>query len=226
LNGLEIGAILITPVQRLPRYVMLLQDLVKNTPLHHPDASETKQALETMSEVTEFVNAEKRIAENMYEIMEIQNMLPSSADLLVTRDRALVKKGIIRDHKKGEIHFFLFTDIILFTQINKGHQITSIVTGSQRKLKEKDRCRLDELDPFQAKGNTVEAKTPSKEWKFVFGTDEEALNWHTDLQAVIRKCPPRPVRKTVSYELKLSSNERTPLVNNENSSTCCQCSIM
>ena len=35
MRGLD--SYLITPIQRIPRYVMLLQEMLKVTPTHHPD---------------------------------------------------------------------------------------------------------------------------------------------------------------------------------------------
>jgi hypothetical protein len=35
--GLTLKAFLIMPIQRIPRYRLLLEDLVKNTPESHPD---------------------------------------------------------------------------------------------------------------------------------------------------------------------------------------------
>ncbi len=43
---LRLNALLITPVQRIPRYKMLLEDVIKNTPDCHPDKKNLKEALE------------------------------------------------------------------------------------------------------------------------------------------------------------------------------------
>ena len=36
-EGLDLGAYLLTPVQRIPRYVLLLKQLLKQTDSEHPD---------------------------------------------------------------------------------------------------------------------------------------------------------------------------------------------
>jgi hypothetical protein len=43
---LRLNALLITPVQRIPRYKMLLEDVIKNTPECHPDKKSLTEALE------------------------------------------------------------------------------------------------------------------------------------------------------------------------------------
>lgn len=36
-NAIIIESLLIQPIQRIPRYSLLLEDLFKNTPMDHPD---------------------------------------------------------------------------------------------------------------------------------------------------------------------------------------------
>jgi hypothetical protein len=48
------------PVQRLPRYVMLLQDLLKHTSTARPDYMALQQALEAMRDLTTTINSHKR----------------------------------------------------------------------------------------------------------------------------------------------------------------------
>jgi hypothetical protein len=64
-ENLEISSFLILPVQRIPRYVLLLQDLFKSTPESHGDYQNLKKALEKMQSVAEYVNEKKREAENL-----------------------------------------------------------------------------------------------------------------------------------------------------------------
>lgn len=42
---------MIKPVQRLPKYVLLLKELLKNTQQSHPDYQNVKKALEQFEEV-------------------------------------------------------------------------------------------------------------------------------------------------------------------------------
>ena len=45
------------PVQRIPRYSMLLQDMVKNTWSHHGDYAALSQALKTILELASYVHS-------------------------------------------------------------------------------------------------------------------------------------------------------------------------
>jgi hypothetical protein len=61
-HGLDVGAYRISPVQRLPRLCLLLDDLLRNTIERHPDYSGVKESLALLKEVSLAVNAAKGAA--------------------------------------------------------------------------------------------------------------------------------------------------------------------
>lgn len=56
-NGLSLDSFLITPVQRVPRYRMLLEELLKETHSSHPDYDDLHAALALVSQAAETNNA-------------------------------------------------------------------------------------------------------------------------------------------------------------------------
>jgi len=54
---------------------------LKNTYKDEPDYFKTENAVEIMAEVTQYVNNEKKIIENQYELAEIQRLLPPTAEV-------------------------------------------------------------------------------------------------------------------------------------------------
>lgn len=52
---------LILPVQRLPRYVLLLRDLLKFTPEEHTDFENLSKAVDKMSSVADYVCAVRQL---------------------------------------------------------------------------------------------------------------------------------------------------------------------
>lgn len=52
-KNLEFSSYLIKPVQRLPKYVLLLKDLLKNTPNDHIDFKNIKKCLDLFMKVNE-----------------------------------------------------------------------------------------------------------------------------------------------------------------------------
>jgi FYVE/RhoGEF/PH domain-containing protein 3 len=55
-----LSSLLIQPIQRIPRYEMLLSDLVKHTWDSHPDMESLQKALAVIKANAQFVNAQKK----------------------------------------------------------------------------------------------------------------------------------------------------------------------
>eukprot|EP00026_Physarum_polycephalum_P000969 Phypoly_transcript_00970.p1 GENE.Phypoly_transcript_00970~~Phypoly_transcript_00970.p1 ORF type:complete len:1129 (-),score=252.32 Phypoly_transcript_00970:187-3573(-) len=67
--NLKLDHYLIFPIQRIPRYNLLLQDLLKNTPEGHPDRAKLLNSLETNKKVAEHINANLKQADNTRKIV-------------------------------------------------------------------------------------------------------------------------------------------------------------
>lgn len=55
-EGQNLLSLLLTPIQRVPRYRLLLADLRKATPADHPDAASLDSAYATTDAVAGFIN--------------------------------------------------------------------------------------------------------------------------------------------------------------------------
>eukprot|EP00936_MAST-01D_sp_MAST-1D-sp1_P002973 g2973.t1 len=56
-RGLDLSSYLIMPVQRVPRYVLLLRELLKHTWMEHPDRDDIYRSLQLMEGVAKDINA-------------------------------------------------------------------------------------------------------------------------------------------------------------------------
>ena len=132
LKGRGIMTYLIMPVQRIPRYVLLLRELRKYTPPGHAEHESLEVALHKIEGIATFVNEQKRSAENMSKLLDIQNRLKRSESFTIFKpDRRLIKEGMIRRLREeyvmersreepypsdvDEELFFLFNDLLLWT---------------------------------------------------------------------------------------------------------------
>jgi hypothetical protein len=70
-----LDAMLITPIQRIPRYNLLLQDLIKNTDAAHQDLPNLTKALALMKEVADAVDGSIKFSENINKLMRIQSQI-------------------------------------------------------------------------------------------------------------------------------------------------------
>jgi hypothetical protein len=72
-DGLDLGLedLLIMPVQRLPRYVMLLESLLKYTPAVHPDREALTSAVTKIQEISQQINDTNFEVEQRRRVFEI-----------------------------------------------------------------------------------------------------------------------------------------------------------
>jgi FYVE/RhoGEF/PH domain-containing protein 5/6 len=93
--GIGIESLLIGPVQRIPRYRLLLQELLKYTPEDHEEYESISKSLEKIKEVASENNEAIRQRENLEKIMEIMMKIDSRRriNLLDDPSRKLLREG-------------------------------------------------------------------------------------------------------------------------------------
>eukprot|EP00475_Leptophrys_vorax_P015286 TRINITY_DN21663_c0_g1_i1.p1 TRINITY_DN21663_c0_g1~~TRINITY_DN21663_c0_g1_i1.p1 ORF type:complete len:721 (+),score=193.36 TRINITY_DN21663_c0_g1_i1:1965-4127(+) len=129
-KGLDLESLLITPVQRVPRYKLLLEVLLKCTDVSHPDYQDIKDALDLISTVAAQINNAIKESTRREDMLNIQ-MQFKEIDL-ITPSRKFVMKGILTKKCRNtnkDFTFFLFNDLLLYahggglTQYVLHHQI-------------------------------------------------------------------------------------------------------
>lgn len=71
----KFNSLLIMPVQRLPRYKMLFEQILKYTPEDHVERTNIEEALLKVSEIADFVNQNQKNLENQKVLIQISSML-------------------------------------------------------------------------------------------------------------------------------------------------------
>ncbi|XP_031788464.1 FYVE, RhoGEF and PH domain-containing protein 1 [Nasonia vitripennis] len=112
---------MLSPIQRLPRYELLLKDYLRNLVKDNPDYEDTKKALELVSTAANHTNEAMKKIDKFKKLLEIQESIYDSTDL-VSATRELVKEGRIvkisaRSGDHQERHMFLFSDILLLCSL-------------------------------------------------------------------------------------------------------------
>ncbi|XP_028516449.1 uncharacterized protein LOC110244411 [Exaiptasia diaphana] len=77
INGQTMDSLLLMPIQRIPRYEMLLKELVKRTKEDHPDYGNLKEALLKSQKAAAELNEHLRRIENETKIIEIMKSFPN-----------------------------------------------------------------------------------------------------------------------------------------------------
>ena len=132
---LRLNALLITPVQRIPRYKMLLEDVIKNTPDCHPDKKSLKEALEQIDALAWRINEQVGSGipvilnftcvgvsylklqehEDSLRMLDIQRSLVGNCPKIISPGRKLVRQGnLMKVPRAGGAAQSRYFDLLFF----------------------------------------------------------------------------------------------------------------
>lgn len=122
----ELQSLRIMPIQRVPRYVLLIKELLKHTPSTHVDHALLTKALEQVEQVATQINARLHSSQLEAKVFEIQSSLWSttaSIPDLVVPGRQFRRQGpIAKLRSNGQVKrnyfLFAFNDIVVYTTTN------------------------------------------------------------------------------------------------------------
>lgn len=114
--------LLIEPVQRIPRYVLLIDNILKHLPPNHPDLSPCKEALTFARSFTEKLNELKRDADAIasahalpYRVkgLKLPPIGPTAVRKLLREDRFEVFSRKGQKLKEAPLVYILLTDFLI-----------------------------------------------------------------------------------------------------------------
>jgi hypothetical protein len=124
LNGLDFMSLLIMPIQRIPRYSLLLGAIVKYTDPSHSDYEQLTKAVQNMSEIATYVNMKIEETSNRRRVREIEEELDLKG--IVAAHRRLVFGGHLlgkklkdKSTKESEFKGYLLNDMFLLKEFRK-----------------------------------------------------------------------------------------------------------
>ncbi|KGL84061.1 FYVE, RhoGEF and PH domain-containing protein 4 [Tinamus guttatus] len=178
---------MLEPVQRIPRYEMLLKDYLRKLPQDSPDWKDAEKSLEIISTAASHSNSAIRKMENLKKLLEIYEMLGEEEDI-VNPSNELIKEGQIlklaaRNTSAQERYLFLFNNMLLYcvpkfslvgskfsvrTRVgidgmkiiethNEEYPHTFQVSGKERTLELQASSEQDKEEWIKALQNTIEA---------------------------------------------------------------------
>uniref|UniRef100_H3BXK3 FYVE, RhoGEF and PH domain containing 3 n=1 Tax=Tetraodon nigroviridis TaxID=99883 RepID=H3BXK3_TETNG len=109
---------MLEPVQRIPRYELLLKDYLKKLPEDALDRKDAEKALELISTAANHSNAAIRKMEKMHKLLEVYERLGGEEDI-VNPANELIKEGHIKkmSAKNGtaqDRYLYLFNNMVLY----------------------------------------------------------------------------------------------------------------
>ncbi|KAM9953931.1 hypothetical protein ACTFIR_009038 [Dictyostelium discoideum] len=115
---LDISSFLIQPIQRLPRYELLLRDLLKSTSTLHKDHKYLSKGIVKIKEITMYVNDQQKERENLSQVIQIQKeLIMDNIKLSFSSATRLIREGEIKVSKKKTWNYmYLFNSQLVIIQ--------------------------------------------------------------------------------------------------------------
>jgi hypothetical protein len=191
----RLESIIIMPIQRIPRYKLLLEDLLKRTPEAHPDCTLLKESLKKVDEVAVFLDSNLKEHEQRQKVVELT--VNFNASSLLQPHRKWLREGEVglRDPNLGnrvkKLHILLFNDILVPTVLSKlgvgGENRRDVLNRPENQwplelmwLSEPDVSVGTEKDN-KGKNLQLELAGPGTNYSLIFKTPEERESWKKDI---------------------------------------------
>ncbi|KAM6468036.1 FYVE, RhoGEF and PH domain-containing protein 3 isoform 2-T2 [Liasis olivaceus] len=178
---------MLEPVQRIPRYELLLKDYLKKLPGESPDRKDAEKSLELISTAANHSNAAIRKMEKMHKLLEVYERLGGEEDI-VNPANELIKEGHIQklSAKNGtaqDRYLFLFNSMVLYC-VPKLRLI-----GQKFSVREKiDIAGLQVQEIVkQNVAHTFSITGKKRSLELQARTEEEKKDWIQVIQATIEK---------------------------------------
>jgi len=195
-RGYSLETLLIEPVQRLPRYRLLLQQLKK----YSVNDSEIKwehgnvcRALETMEKIASEANEAIRKSENKTKIMEIMNRMSfqTRVDLADVDGRMFIKEGLLHRQCRRVVkpfNFWLFSDLFIYGEqvilsTAVADAIGSLPTYNINRTINLNACKIISAnDSYANCENAFIVQSPQKSFVVWAASPSERQEWMNGIQ--------------------------------------------
>lgn len=138
-------SLMMKPIQRFPQFILLLQDMLKNTPQGHPDRLPLQMALTELEILAEKLNERKRDADQRCEIKHIAKAINERYlnKLLSSGSRYLVRSDNVVEtvyNERGEVtktkerRLLMLNDVLVCATVSSRPSQESHAGASQRYL--------------------------------------------------------------------------------------------
>ncbi|XP_078120386.1 guanine nucleotide exchange factor VAV3-like isoform X3 [Sander vitreus] len=201
--------LLVVPMQRVLKYHLLLQELVKHTP-DAADKSNLKIALDAMKDLAQFVNEVKRDNETIREINQYQRSIENLNQNLISYGRPK-GDGEVRmvssvDKKKQDRHIFLFdVAVIVCKRRGDNYEMKDILDLNYFKIT--NNPTTDREGKKWCYGFYVTHQQGHTGFEFFFKTGELKKKWLDQFEMAISNIRPEKANHN-THQFKLHTFER------------------
>ncbi|KFU92445.1 FYVE, RhoGEF and PH domain-containing protein 2, partial [Chaetura pelagica] len=163
---------MLEPVQRIPRYELLLKDYVQKLPPQSPDRDDAEKALEMIFMVAKHSNAAIAEMERLQNLWVVYQRLGLEDDI-VDPSNELIKEGPIqkistRSNSTSEKYLFLFNNMLLYCvprviQVGSEFQVHLRIDVEGMKVRELKDTQFPHTFLVSGKQRTLELQARSEE---------------------------------------------------------------
>uniref|UniRef100_A0A8C4S4L3 FYVE, RhoGEF and PH domain containing 1 n=1 Tax=Erpetoichthys calabaricus TaxID=27687 RepID=A0A8C4S4L3_ERPCA len=177
---------MLEPVQRIPRYEMLLKDYLNKLPSDSPDVKDAEKSLELIATAAEHSNAAIHKMERMHKLLKVYELLGGEEDI-VNPTNELIKEGHIlklsaKNGTTQDRYLILFNDRLLYCVpklrlIGQKFGVRARIDVAGMEVKETGSANSSKTFIVSGKQRSLELQT---------GTEEEKRDWIQAIQATIQ----------------------------------------
>jgi hypothetical protein len=179
-SKLDFISLSIMPIQRVPRYRMLLGELHKYTAPDHPDYAPLASALRDVAKLADDINESIRAAESDEHVRQLQRKLVGLDFPLLQPGRVFVREGVLDKVCKKDVkprHFYLFNDMLLYANDTMGQLRLSKVFPIAEGLSIGESTRE----------RAFQIITPKKSFLVIAADNHKRADWIRALQSVVKR---------------------------------------
>ncbi|CAK6447045.1 unnamed protein product [Pipistrellus nathusii] len=176
---------MLEPVQRIPRYELLLKEYVQKLPAQAPDRADAQKALDLIFSAAQHSNAAIKEMERLQELWEVYQRLGLEDDI-VDPSNALLRQGPLlkisfRRRDPAERYLFLFNNMLLccvprVIQVGAQFQVRTRIDVAGMKVRELTDAEFPHSFLVSGKQRSLQLRARSQ---------EEMLSWMQACQAAI-----------------------------------------
>ncbi|XP_056665045.1 FYVE, RhoGEF and PH domain-containing protein 1 isoform X1 [Monodelphis domestica] len=178
---------MLEPVQRIPRYELLLKDYLLKLPHGSPDSKDAEKSLELIATAAEHSNAAIRKMERMHKLLKVYELLGGEEDI-VSPANELIKEGHIlklsaKNGTTQDRYLILFNDRLLYCVpklrlLGQKFSVRACIDVDGLELKESSNLNLPRTFLVSGKQRSLELQAR---------TEEEKKDWIQAIHATLLK---------------------------------------
>lgn len=180
----DFRSFLILPIQRVPRYRLLLQEMLKRTPRDHPDRRPLRTAVKRVDMAAHALNRAIRRREAREKLRQLESRFIGDIDLVVTGRQLLLEGPLVKVCRRAnkEFYFHLFTDLLLYSE-------ATVLGYRLHRAMELEMCAVEDVEDELAFDGTpphgFNILSSSKSFMACAPTAENKKRWIDEMSAAI-----------------------------------------